>query len=1009
MKKVLMMLLMLMCLPAMAEQRTASEAQNVAMNYLLTNSSRHLLGVNRQAPQLTLAMTAFNTAKEVDYYVFNNSQNRGFVIVSGDDLAAPVIGYSDEGTFDVNDIPDGLSYMLACYSEQMDYVRTHPEAAYKASGTESTVSITPLLSTNWNQNSPYNDLCPTLGAEGEHAAVGCVATATAQVMNYHKWPKQGTGEFTYVCKVDNKEEQTLSADFGNTTYDWENMLDTYIPDTYNEAQGNAVATLMSHVGIASHMQYGKSSSTPTFAAMEAMREYFGYNHGMRKYIRHCVPNAQWDSLLMNELINFRPVLYAGFTFNGGGHAFVLDGVNAQGYYHFNWGWGGKSNGYFLITMLNPTDQGIGSFEGGYNAAQEFIANVYPDRGEPEPDRFIEASCTMFWPSTQYVNLGEKAPISIKHLHFNGYGYGFNTDITIGLVLSDLNGKIVQFTSNNTLTRNFVFGSNYSYTDKHVINYNTPTSIADGNYRLWLAYKVENSEMTTFAYLNNIPSLPRYINVKVQDGVMYFSAATTDAGQLSVVDLSAPAEVGAGNKLNVTATVSNSGREYFDNVFFAFISQTDEFTIFDPINVNVLTGGKVTFTSLITAPSVPGEYRLAVLNKNLEIIGTAITVTVKESANYDIAIASQLQVANYMMDMDNVSATAVLSNSGTGDYVGPVPYMILTGDGKWVLFSGNTNVVTIPAGGTATVNISTNFEGTPGVVYRMCLRDIKTPNTNRIWGDQVLFEVNPIYATTLLDDIVAGGIYGVNYHVADNLTVVDSYGQSLFATNGRGSWIEVKCGDYFNEVAGMKAFKAGTVWGIFNQADGNPSLTLTGLPEAGMVQSVTAETVDLSQALAPVPDKVIDFSGYYRLIDGRPVVSAYDGLNGDMGQLVPITFDWLETASPIEEGTCYDLHGVIMLTPASSGAPALKAGNTPTNYAVYLTKKPTPTSFTSITKVNNDAVKIRVSEGTLTVSGARRVAIYNMAGALVGTGANVHLPAGVYIVIADGQMRKVAVR
>ena len=189
------MLLALMCLPVvMAEQRTASDAQNVAMSYLRSNAPRHLPGINHEAPLLSLAMAAENAEKNVDYYVFNNSQNRGFVVVSGDDMAAPVLGYCDEGAFDVNDIPDGLRYMLDCYAEQMQYLRSHPASAYAPSGKEFPLRVTPLLTTKWNQSTPYNNDCPIYDAANyTRCATGCVATSTAQVMNYHKWPKQGTG------------------------------------------------------------------------------------------------------------------------------------------------------------------------------------------------------------------------------------------------------------------------------------------------------------------------------------------------------------------------------------------------------------------------------------------------------------------------------------------------------------------------------------------------------------------------------------------------------------------------------------------------------------------------------------------------------------------------------------------------------------------------------------------------------------------------------------------------
>ena len=992
MKKGLLLLsLVMMCLPLMAEQRTASEAQNVASNYLRTKAAHHLMGVSTQSPQLSLSMTGMSADKKVDYYVFNNGKDNGFIIVSGDDKAAPVLGYCDEGSFDANDIPDGMRYWLECYAEQIQYLRSHPESAYVAPRSQSNVMITPLLTCKWNQNSPYNDQCPTYGAAQNHAATGCVATATAQVMYYHKWPQQGSSEFTYVCNVNGEGEQTLSADFGSTT------------------EGNAVATLMSHVGIASHMNYGSSSNTPMFAAMEAMRLYFGYNSGMRKYNRISKTAAQWDSLLMNELLNARPIIYTGFTPNGGGHAFVLDGINAEGYYHFNWGWGGKSDGYFLITALSPTDQGIGSFEGGYNTSQEFIANVYPDKGEPEPERFIEGTCYRIWSGVDHVNLGQNAPLHYRYLHFNSYGYGLSADIAIGFMLSDLNGNVVYFPGNNTITLNFVFGSNYSRINNSSFTYHTPASLADGDYRLWFMYKLANPAVTGFSYLANIPNIPKYINVKVQNGVMYFLEPVTESGQLSVTELVAPNVVGAGNKMKVSASISNAGKEYYDNVFFALINNEDEYKIYDPININVPTGGKVTVNSILTAPTEPGEYELAVLNKDLaKIGGGTITVMVQESSNYNLTINTPLQVNSYYMEMDNVGGTAVLGNTGTGDYVGPIPFMILSEDSKQVLYSGNTNVVTVPAGGTATVNIKTHFERAPRVVYKMCLRDPKYPDRNVIWGAQVPFELNGTWPTTLLDKLVKDGINDGDYRIADNLTIADSHNQSVFATNGNGSWIEVKCGEHFDAVKDMGALKAGTVWGKYFMLDGNPSITLTQLPEAGVAQEGVVQMLDLSKTYTPVPDQVIDFTGYFFVENGKPIIYAYDGSNGDKGQAVPITFEWLDGSISLTEGECYNLHGVVMLTPAASGTPALmEDGNVPTNYIVYLTKA--PQAYTAINNVVNDAVNVSVNGRTINVAGASSVAIYNTAGALVSRDAATMLPAGVYVVIADGKSFKVVVK
>ena len=991
------MLLALTCLPAIAEQRTANDAQNVAMDYLLSNAPRRLLGVNRETPQLTLALAAENAADhKVDYYVFNDNGNRGFVIVSGDDNAAPVLGYCDEGSIDPDNMPDGLRYMLECYAEQMRYLRLHPESAYVPRRAGMTLSISPLLKTSWNQDAPYNNLCPTYAPDNAHAATGCAATAVAQVMNYHQWPKQGTGEYSYVCNVNNNGEQTLSADFGATTYDWDNMLNHY-EGNYTEAQGNAVATLMNHVGIAAHMDYGATSNTTTFAAMEGLRSYFKYNKSMKLYTRTHIITEQWDSLLMNELINARPVVYAGFTPNGGGHGFVLDGCNADGYYHINWGWGGSSNGYFLITALNPDDQGIGSFEGGYNASQEFIANLYPDKGEPFPEGYLEGTCYKIWPEVSEVNLGQKVPINIRYLIFNGYGYGYTARISYGFMLSDTNGNQVSFTTDNILTRSFELGMRYSYYDDKAFQYTTPERLADGDYYLWLVYKEASQE--NYSFLANAPNLPRYLNVRVENGVMTLWVPDTQPGKLSVTTLTAPQRVGTNNDVEVSATIANAGGEYYDNVYLSLYKDGTQTEIFEGISINVSTGGNVLIKTSIKAPEEPGEYELALLDKDLNrLSGESAPMTVVVSNDYNLSITTQLHVYNYYMEMDSVGGTAVITNSGTGDYVGPIPYMILSSDGEYVKAHGNSPIVTIPVGGSATVRINTNFEGIPGVVYKMCLRDFSQPDRYVIWGEQVPFQVFSPSPTIFLDKLLVGGVVDGEYRLANNLTIIDSHEHSLFATDGSGSWIEVKCGDFFDKVKDLKAFKAGTVYGKYALENGNPSLTLTRLPDNGTAQPVTAEKIDLSKTYSIAPDMVIDVTGYYNVIDGKHWICEHNATNSDYGQGMPIAFDWLSSFEPLTQGKCYDLHGVVRLNPATSG----------TNFSVYLTKAPVAAG-SSVGEVNSDAVKISVTGDAITVEGAQRVAVYNVAGMQVGSGNQVRVPAGIYIVIADGLMRKVVVR
>ena len=1004
MRKTLLILLALLSLPAMAEQRTASDAQNVAMNYLRTRAPRHMLGVPSQASQLTLAMTAENAAdSKVDYYVFNNSGNRGFVIVSGDDKAAPVLGYCDEGSIDPENIPDGLRFMLDCYAEQMQYVRLHPESAYVPGSTESAVYITPLLQTNWNQDTPYNNLCPTYGPDNTRAMTGCVATATAQIMYYHKWPQQGTGENSYVCDVNNQGNQTLSANFGATTYEWDNMLKHY-EGGYTEAQGNAVATLMYHVGVASFMRYGSSAGTPTYYAMEALRTNFKYNKGMKLHTRVNTPAEQWDSLLLVELQNARPVLFSGFT-NTGGHCFVLDGYNTDGYYHVNWGWGGMSNGYFLLSALNPETQGIGSHNGGYSATQEFVSNLYPDKGEPYPEKYFELYSGRVFPNSVRVNLGEKYPINVKDLFINGYGYGLKTEVYLGLMLCDNSGNLVSFTDDNIFSYNLEMDLRYDLTYSSAIQYNTPTTLADGDYILWLMYKPAVDTDANYTYFTSTANQRRYLKVKVENGTIALSVPDVYSDGLNVVNLTAPEQVGTGNSFEVAATITNYSSEYFDNVYFALCQDGETRDVSSPTTVSVSTNGLVMLKSRLTAPDEAGVYELEVRDRNYnKLRGATRNVTVVANSNYDLSVSYGLNVYNEYMDMDSVGGIAVLKNSGTGDYVGPIPFMILSGDLQNVLLTGKTPIVTIPAGGSDTVRINTAFEGNPDVRYYMCLRNMKEPDSYTLWGAVAPFKLKAQYPTTLLENLLTVGNTGDEYRLANNLTIVDTHESSLFATDGYGSWIEVKCGDFFNQVKDIKAFKAGTVYGKYGKENGNPSITLTRLPEAGAIQPVTAVPQDLTQSLNMASNMVLDFSGYYYLSDGKYLFCATTASSG-YGQSLPVSFDWITNVGTLTEGDYYDLHGVFRYIPATKATDDSES----TSYAIYLTKAPVKHTSTAIGNVNNDAVKINVTAGAIAVDGAQRVAVYNMTGALVGSGNKVSVPAGIYVVIADGKCFKVQVK
>ena len=306
---------------------------------------------------LQLAATYRTEQGASAFHVFNTSD--GFVIVSADDCETPIIGYSREGRFDPNNVPIQMEGYLQDFIARIQYgIENHIEAdeatakqwemvktTGKLNDSKSTKAVAPLLTDKWNQGCLYNSLCPTMSGPCGHAEVGCVAVAMAQIMRYWGYPTTGWGTHSYT-----NAGLTLSADFGNTTYDWEHMPDS-LTENSSEAEIEAVATLLYHCGVSLEMRYGPNGSLAnTGDVINALRRYFNYTRQIHKEKKSDYSNEEWSSLLMNSLDLSRPIQYVGY--GSGGHSFVCDGYDSNGLFHFNWGWG-TANGYFALGNLNP--------------------------------------------------------------------------------------------------------------------------------------------------------------------------------------------------------------------------------------------------------------------------------------------------------------------------------------------------------------------------------------------------------------------------------------------------------------------------------------------------------------------------------------------------------------------------------------------------------------------------------------------------------------------------------
>ena len=386
MKKIFTILvgLWLVCSGVLA--RTVEEAAVIASGFMnQKGTSETVIQRVRMAknagvvsPQVSLEYTQATTDNKDAVYVFNHT-NGGFVWVSASDYSHEVLGYSDSGSFDKDNIPENLQCWLRMYAGEIARAEAiQPVGASAKQVAMSYQEVAPLLNdVNWDQGAPYNNQCPTIG--GQRSVTGCVATAISQIMYKHKYPTYGTGSYSYTTE----SGVSVSANFDNTFYDWNNMLPSY-NNGYTSTQATAVSTLMYHVGVASSMEYGTNVSLAYSAiALAGLIDYFDYDKGMMVFLKdYMMDDARIMNAIATDLQAGLPVYMAGATRNQEGHAFVCDGMKSDGYLHINWGWGGISNGYFALSALDPELQGTGGSSGNLAFTENIgvYTRVKPDAG-----------------------------------------------------------------------------------------------------------------------------------------------------------------------------------------------------------------------------------------------------------------------------------------------------------------------------------------------------------------------------------------------------------------------------------------------------------------------------------------------------------------------------------------------------------------------------------------------------------------------------------------------------
>lgn len=354
--KRLLLILTMFCLASTswAEQITREQALHQAQQFLNQNG---------KGAALTMAETSMSKARRRGqhvsdyYYVFNVGQNLGYVVVSGDDRTAPILGYSEHGTFDVDKIPCNMAAWLQGYADQIKYIQEHPEAQVTRGDVPTHADVSSLISTTWGQNAPYNNLLPSVG--GRKCVTGCGATAMAQIMNFHGAPAGCSGIPGYTTSTHSIVCDALPA----TTFDWGNM-----------GSDGEVAKLMQYCAYALQADLDPDG-TSAFDNMivNALTGYFGYGSGVQEAYHSTYGDADWDMLIYNEIANSRPVILIGQSPTAGGHFFILHGYTVSsgvGYYTVNWGWNGSEDGNFLLSAMDPASVGA-----GFNDNQAVIVGI----------------------------------------------------------------------------------------------------------------------------------------------------------------------------------------------------------------------------------------------------------------------------------------------------------------------------------------------------------------------------------------------------------------------------------------------------------------------------------------------------------------------------------------------------------------------------------------------------------------------------------------------------------
>ena len=621
-----------LCLNTIARPIDVDEAKAIAMDFLIHQNDGYVNGRMAKRTSLTqyvpktICENSENISSNTLIYLFNLSDNQGFIIISGDNLCKPVLGYSFEGNY--KEPPSGsvgemVMHNLHEYVRKVTEGKVKPHRNFYPRQADLPNKVDPLLPNIWDQKDPFNRLCPM--KDTLRCVTGCVATAQAQVMHYHRWPIVGTGTFTYTDRIGCNQE--LTADFSAHRYDWDHMIYRYDGD-FTEQEAEAVALLMSDCGIGCRMRYGplESGARPIYQA-QSLYEFFGYDAGMQMYYHSFYQPYEWRNMFMEELASGRPILYSGWSISLA-HAFVCDGYDENGMFHFDWGMTGYTNGYYDLEIMSPDQPewyDKNNPEGGMNLLQLALVGVKP--AEPGSQK-----THLFALSHIEILKGEgsrEEKLIVAPHNLCNIGWSENEGQTALALLN--NDGVASFLKYYDRVFDLEEITDTSYTD--TLTFSIPAEVADGTYRLCVVYEDNGEWKEAKATIGT----PNYANVRIAGDKVAITTAEESQASLSLVSLNFPDTLIQYKEAAYSLSINNEGADYYGRLIFYCEDLAGTLYLLNDIGMYIPRGETITRTFSRKTVKLPsGKYHLKVAY-DIDVLSDSIIILNEPK---DIYVAKQ---------------------------------------------------------------------------------------------------------------------------------------------------------------------------------------------------------------------------------------------------------------------------------------------------------------------------------------------------------------------------------